>query len=89
MPLESQHTIFLFVFPLFIRFPPFYSFFPFLFVFPLFIRFPCRYGEDHEPKEPRDLVDDGDAWGDDDVLNGMLGANVEEHGSQIDMQSVD
>jgi hypothetical protein len=28
----------------------------------------CRYGEDHEPKEPRESADDGADWDDNDAL---------------------
>ena len=37
----------------------------------------CRYGEDREPKEPKEADDDGGAWDDDEVLQQMLGAGAE------------
>ncbi len=47
-----------------------------------------RYGEDHEPKEPKEAGDESGAWDDDAALNGMLGAAGKNDGG-TDMQSLD
>jgi hypothetical protein len=48
----------------------------------------CRYGEDHEPKEPKEGGDEGGAWDDDAALHDMLGA-AEGGDGGTDMQSLD
>jgi hypothetical protein len=52
------------------------------------VTYTCRYGEDHEPKEPREAADDGGAWDDEAALQGMLGGAGEGDGG-TDMQSLD
>ena len=48
----------------------------------------CRYGEDHEPKEPKE-ADDGGAWDDDEALQHMLGEGAVEDGGGTNMQTLD
>ena len=53
----------------------------------------CRYGEDHEPKEPREGGDDSAAWDDNEALQDMLGggSGAGEGGGEggTNMQSLD
>ena len=49
----------------------------------------CRYGEDREPKEPKEADDDGGAWDDDEALQQMLGAGAEGGEGGTNMQTLD
>ncbi len=48
----------------------------------------CRYGEDHEPKEPKEAGEEGGAWDDDAALHDML-SPAERADGGTDMQSLD
>ncbi len=48
-----------------------------------------RYGEDHEPKEPKEGDDDGGAWDDDEALHHMLGGGAEGGEGGTNMQTLD
>ena len=54
----------------------------------LMVTITCRYGEDHEPKEPKEAGDEGGAWDDDAALHDMLAA-AEGGDGGTDMQSLD